>query len=104
VSLLNVRYRDVNYLVGIGLQVMFYGTPIVYREDLIPQTIGRFQTSTLLALNPMTHFVAGIRKVTYLQEVPTVGNWLGMGLSAFIAIGFGWTFFSRRAPSYIEEI
>jgi ABC-type polysaccharide/polyol phosphate export permease len=104
VSLLNVRYRDVGYLVGIGLLIMFYGTPIVYRLDLIPATIGPFDTSTVLGLNPMTHFVDGIRKVTYLQEAPTLGNWAGMVVSAFLALAVGWTFFGAKAPQYIEEL
>jgi ABC-type polysaccharide/polyol phosphate export permease len=94
----------VNYLVGIGLQIMFYGTPIVYRLDLIPATIGPFDTSTVLGLNPMTHFVDGIRKATYLQQVPTLGNWTGMLVSAFLALAVGWTFFGAKAPKYIEEL
>lgn len=104
VSLLNVRYRDVNYLVGIGLQIMFYGTPIVYRQDLIPQKIGPFSTATILSLNPMTHFVDAMRKATYLLRPPTLGNWAGMGISSVVMITVGWWFFSRNAPRYIEEI
>ncbi len=103
-SLLNVRYRDVNYLVNILLQVMFYATPIVYREDLIPAKLGPFSVHTLLSLNPMTHFVTAMRDATYLLTSPTWGNWLGMALSSGLALGFGWWFFGRRAPSYIEEI
>jgi ABC-type polysaccharide/polyol phosphate export permease len=103
-SLLNVRYRDVAYLVNILLQVLFYATPIVYRLDLIPQTIGRFKTSTILDLNPMTHFVGAMRDTTYLLSSPTLSNWIAMIGSAVVSIVVGWTFFSRRAPSYIEEI
>ena len=29
-SVLNVYFRDLQYLVGIGLQLWFYATPIVY--------------------------------------------------------------------------
>lgn len=104
VSLLNVRYRDVNYLVGIGLQIMFYGTPIVYRQDLIPAKVGPFSTGTILSLNPMTHFVDAMRKATYLLRSPTLGNWAGMTISSLVMITFGWWFFSRHAPRYIEEI
>jgi ABC-2 type transport system permease protein len=103
-SLLNVRYRDVAYLVNILLLMMFYATPIVYRADLIPQHIGRFSTQTLLNLNPMTHFVGAMRDATYLLRSPTMGNWLAMILSAGVSLSVGWWFFSRRAPRYIEEI
>ena len=55
-SALNVRYRDVNYLVPFILQIWMYLTPVIYGVDLIPEPY-RF----LLALNPMTAVVEGFR-------------------------------------------
>ncbi|MCX7854162.1 MAG: ABC transporter permease, partial [Caldilineales bacterium] len=55
-SALNVRYRDVNYLVPFLVQVWMYLTPVVYAVTLIPE---RFRW--LLALNPMTGVVEGFR-------------------------------------------
>jgi ABC-type polysaccharide/polyol phosphate export permease len=103
-SLLNVRYRDVAYLVAIMLQVLFYATPIVYRIDLIPQDFHGINTATLLGLNPLTHFVGAMRESTYLLTAPTLNDWFAMVLAATLSLGFGWWFFSRRAPRYIEEI
>jgi lipopolysaccharide transport system permease protein len=53
---LNVRYRDVNYLMPFLLQIWMYMTPVVYGSTLIPE---RFRF--LLALNPMTGVVEGFR-------------------------------------------
>ncbi len=53
---LNVRFRDVNYLVPFLLQIWMYGTPVIYGSSLIPE---RFQW--ILALNPMTGVVEGFR-------------------------------------------
>jgi len=55
-SALNVRYRDVNYLLPFLVQVWMYLTPVVYGINLIPERY-RF----LLALNPMTGVVEGFR-------------------------------------------
>ncbi len=55
-SALNVRYRDVNYLIPFLLQIWMYVTPVVYGSTLIPERY-RF----LLALNPMTGVVEGFR-------------------------------------------
>ena len=55
-SALNVRYRDVNYLVPYLVQVWMYVTPVIYGTTLIPE---RFRF--LLALNPMTGVVEGFR-------------------------------------------
>jgi lipopolysaccharide transport system permease protein len=55
-SALNVRYRDVQYLVPFLVQIWMYLTPVVYGTTLIPERY-RF----LLALNPMTGVVEGFR-------------------------------------------
>jgi lipopolysaccharide transport system permease protein len=55
-SALNVRYRDVNYLVPFMVQIWMYLTPVVYGVTLIPE-----QYRWLLALNPMTAVVEGFR-------------------------------------------
>lgn len=53
---LNVRFRDVNYLVPFLLQIWMYGTPVIYGSNLIPE---RFRW--ILVLNPMTGVVEGFR-------------------------------------------
>lgn len=95
----NIRYRDVNYLVGIGLQVWFYATPIVYAIDSIPSGYQR-----VLQLNPLTSFVYGMRQVVYAQGMPTLLNWLMMVLSAGFSLVAGWWVFSKYAPRVIEEL
>ena len=53
---LNVRFRDVNYLVPFLVQIWMYVTPVIYSVTLIPE---RYRW--LLALNPMTGVVEGFR-------------------------------------------
>ncbi len=53
---LNVKYRDVNYLIPFLLQIWMYATPVVFGATLIP---ARFRW--LMALNPMTGVVEGFR-------------------------------------------
>ncbi len=53
---LNVRYRDINYLIPFLLQLWMYVTPVIYGSAIIPERY-RF----LLALNPMTVVVEGFR-------------------------------------------
>ena len=55
-SALNVRFRDVNYLIPYLIQVWMYLTPVIYGSTLIPE---RFRF--LLGLNPMTGVVEGFR-------------------------------------------
>ena len=55
-SALNVRYRDINYLLPFLVQIWMYLTPVIYGSTLIPE-----QFRFLLALNPMTGVVEGFR-------------------------------------------
>ena len=63
-SALNVRYRDVNYLVPFLIQIWMYLTPVIYDVSLIPE---RFRW--LLALNPMTGVVVGFRWALFGAEM-----------------------------------
>lgn len=98
-GLANIRYRDVSYLVGIGLQIWFYATPIVYSIDTIPSGYQR-----ILRLNPLTSFVYGMRQTVYEQGLPTMWNWFMMVGSAAVSLVVGWFVFSRWAPRVIEEL
>ena len=95
----NIRYRDVNYLVGIGLQVWFYATPIVYSIEIIPAGYQR-----VLQINPLTSFVYSIRQVVYMGGFPSALNWLMMVVSAIVSLVAGWWVFGRYAPRVIEEL
>ena len=49
ISAMTTRYRDLNYLVGFGLQLWMYASPIVYPLSQIPE-----HWRWLFLLNPMT--------------------------------------------------
>ena len=98
-AVLNIRYRDVNYLMGILLQVWFYLTPIVYPETSIPSTYRQF-----LQFNPLSSYVNGIRRALYHLDGPTLVNWCVMSGTAVVSLTVGWWLFSRMAPSVIEEL
>jgi lipopolysaccharide transport system permease protein len=53
---LNVRYRDINYLIPFLVQVWMYATPVIYGTTLIPE---RFRF--LISLNPMAGVTEGFR-------------------------------------------
>lgn len=55
-SALNVRFRDINYIIPYMVQLWMYVTPVIYGSTLIPERL-RF----LLGLNPMTGVVEGFR-------------------------------------------
>jgi len=56
IAALNVRYRDVKYVVPFALQLWLFVTPIIYPTSFLPE-----KYRGLVALNPMTGIVEGLR-------------------------------------------
>jgi len=98
-GLMNIRYRDVYYLTGIALQVLFYATPIVYQLSIINP-----KAQAILRFNPLTSYVGAMRRVAYFLVFPTPGSWFVMISSAAVSLVGGWMIFSRWAPTVIEEL
>ncbi len=102
-SALNVRYRDVNYLIPYLVQIWMYVTPVVYGSTLIPE---RFRF--LLALNPMTGVVEGFRWALLggqLADASPPGALfpISVGISLLVLISGG-IFFRNTERSFADII
>lgn len=53
---LAIQYRDINYGMSFGVQLLMYAAPVVYPTSIIPE---RFQL--LYAINPMVGVIEGFR-------------------------------------------
>ncbi len=105
VSVYNIMYRDVSYLVGIAMQILFYATPIIYPITLVPETLAGLPARWLIEnLNPLTAFVQAARESLYLLQAPTLDQWLVMSGWSAAALLIGWWTFNRRAADLIEEL
>ena len=65
VSALNVRYRDVQHLVGVGLLAWFWANPIVYSSGLIKSQLGPHGLYWVYWLNPMATVCATMQRAIY---------------------------------------
>jgi len=57
ISSLTTKYRDLNYLVSFGTQLMMYASPIVYPLSVVPE-----KYKTFILANPMTPIIEGFRQ------------------------------------------
>lgn len=98
-SALNVRFRDVKYVVPFALQIWLFVTPIIYPVSMVPE---RYRL--LLAMNPMTGFVEAFRALA-IGGKPI--DWallsasLGLTVAVFVA---GLTYFRRAERSFADVI
>jgi ABC-2 type transport system permease protein len=109
VSVFNVFYRDIGYLVTIVLNILFYLTPIIYNFDT--QVLPKLEASAHLQwaewiwkLNPLAHFVQFSRDIFWLQQLPSAGSFLYMVVTSLAMFAFGWWVFNRKARTLGEEL
>lgn len=57
-SALYVKFRDFGHIWDVVLQILFYGTPIIYSMSIVPTSFLK-----LLSLNPLTQIIQDIRAV-----------------------------------------
>jgi ABC-type polysaccharide/polyol phosphate export permease len=103
VSVYNVYLRDVGYLVGIGMNMLFYATPIVYPAAQAEAALPGWAWKAY-ELNPLFHMVNWSRDAFYLLEWPSLaslGALVGVSLATFVV---GTVLFNRKARNVIEEL
>jgi ABC-2 type transport system permease protein len=74
VGALNVRYRDTQHLLNIGLLTWFWFTPIVYSSGLIASRLHHHGTWLwlLYLANPMADIIYGFQRAIYGDVCPPV--------------------------------
>ncbi len=103
VSVLNARYRDVKYLVGILLNVTFFSVPIVYTPELLEREDVPEIARPLVEWNPVALFIEISRDAVYFLQVPLWNRFLAALAWSVTAFSIGWVFFRRQSMSISEE-
>jgi ABC-type polysaccharide/polyol phosphate export permease len=105
---LNIRYRDLQHLMGVVLTMWFYLTPIIYPVQFIPERahlLGReIPLRSILEANPMARFTMAFRNCFFDVQMPGWNTMLGLTATAVVTLVGGYVFFARRAPWFAEEI
>jgi lipopolysaccharide transport system permease protein len=78
-SVINVRYRDVRYVMGFVTQFWLFATPVAYPVSLVPEA-----WRWVLGLNPMAGVVEGFRWALLGTAAPAAGV---MAVSAVVVTG-----------------
>ena len=119
VSALNVRYRDVQHLIGLALLVWFWMTPIVYaastvRTSMLAAANGSIAWKVYL-LNPVTWVVMGFQRALYhsgsdpLFPVPYTAGQLAVRLTivsliAAVGVYLAWRLYFSMSGDFAEEL
>jgi homopolymeric O-antigen transport system permease protein len=97
-SALNVRYRDVRYVIPLLVQLWIFITPVAYSTSLVP---GRWRWA--YALNPMVGVVEGFRWAFFGSAIS--GRDLSISaLAALVILIVGLFVFGRMEATFADEI
>jgi ABC-type polysaccharide/polyol phosphate export permease len=83
-GLATVRFRDLHHLSEIGLQGLFYLTPVMYPPHLLT---GRGRLAMLMRFNPLMPFLNLLRTPILDGALPDPSDWLAAGLIVLAAVG-----------------
>jgi lipopolysaccharide transport system permease protein len=97
-SALTVFYRDIRFVVPLGLQLWMYMTPIIYPLSMVPE---RFRS--LYMLNPMAGVIDAYRRVILQGEWPQM-NYLLLGAAVSIALLIVAYYYFKRAEAVFADV
>ncbi len=96
---LNVFYRDIRFMVPLGLQIYMYLTPIIYSISRVPEKVVPFYM-----LNPMAALINAYRSVLIYGQWPEPTYLIiAFGLTVILFL-VSYTFFNKAARSFADVI
>ena len=90
---INVRYRDIQHLLNLGLLVWFWFTPIVYAGALVQRTLQQHAILgvnlwNVFLLNPLSPIVFGFQRALYAIVRPVTST--GQPITVLPAVSLPW--------------
>ena len=98
-SSFTVYFRDLQHILGIIIQLMFYATPIAYSIKAVPENL-----QWIVKINPMSYLIDAYRNIFYNKIAPDfkgLGIALGMGVACCI---LGYIIFKKLEKRFAEEL
>ena len=95
---LNVRYRDIGYIVPFVMQIWLFLTPVAYGASAVPQHL-----QWLMSLNPTTGVIDGFRWAVLGKGVPHYGIFaISWAMAIALTVSGFWYF--RRVESEFADV
>lgn len=94
-----VFFRDLQHVILIVMQGLFFLTPILYKHDALSGQVAR-----LVAFNPVVPFIELFRAPLYLASLPSLGTILQAALLAVSAMAIGLSVFLRQQKKIVFRL
>jgi len=115
ISSANVLFRDIEHIVGVVLQALFFLTPIIYPLSLVRERLDGLKLSSVLLsiylLNPMASLVTLFRKAFLGRELFSGGGFLPPEPAFYVSLGLslvilfvGVRVFGKLEPYFADHL
>jgi lipopolysaccharide transport system permease protein len=98
-SSLTTKYKDLNFLIQFGVQLLMYATPVIYPMSSIPE---KYQV--YIAANPLSHVVEGFKYMFFGQGTISLGGLLYTGVFTLVVLLLGIVVFNRTERSFMDTV
>lgn len=99
ISSITVYFRDLQHLIGVVLQLLFYAAPVVYEAKTIPENF-----AWILQFNPMTYILSGYRDIFYNQTMPDIKSLIVLLIIDILICVIGYIIFNKLQKGFAEEL
>lgn len=101
-SAVNVYIKDVEYIVVFIINMLFYGTPILYAVDMFKDAPAILVN--LVNLNPMTTLIQSYRDIFLYHTWPDFNNLFWVLIFSIILVVIGYLIFDKLEKGFAEEL
>ena len=99
VSSISVYVRDLQHLIGVAMQLLFYATPIVYSSEMLPENY-----KWILNINPMTWIINAYRDIFYNQTMIEIKPLLILIAISLAVCVIGYLIFNKLQKGFAEQL
>lgn len=100
ISTIAVYFADVAEMYQVGIVAWMYLSPIIYHEEILPESY-RFW---ITRLNPMYHLIKTFRAPIYDGVLPSLEQTLIAAAIGIITFAIGWLVFTSKADDFAYRI
>ncbi len=100
VAACTTKYRDLSILVGFGVQIWMYASPVVYTVDKIPKSL----TTLYMCMNPMSPIMECWRNTTIGTGSFQWGYWIVSWVETVIFLLIGVVLFSSVEKTFMDTV
>ena len=99
ISVSTVFFRDLQYVISIALQALFFLTPVLYKSEALAGKV-----AWIVKLNPLAAYIDLFRSPLDLAILPDISIIMKATLMAFISITIGLIFFMKQEKKIVFRL